>query len=130
MINLGTIIGCNTLSIKTMQKRKDRTGQEGLTKVHDPGATQLLKILLSETAYLSWTLHCEQTIQEKEHMTHEVEAAWLKMINWRLSEDKTTAMKVIQKEKYTKCVLETWDRALYKRHSNLPEDWINRSVVF
>jgi ribonuclease HI len=52
MINLGSIIGCNTLSVKTMQKRKDRTRQERLTKVHDLGATRLLKILLSETAYL------------------------------------------------------------------------------
>jgi hypothetical protein len=63
-------------------------------------------------------------------MDREVEATWLKVINRRLSEDKTIATKVLQKEIYIKLVKNTWDRALYKRHRNLPEDWIYRNVVF
>lgn len=48
-ISLGTIIGCNALSIEMLQKRKDEAGQERLTKVHDPGATRLLKIIITSS---------------------------------------------------------------------------------
>ena len=129
-ISLGTIIGCNTLTVETAQKKKDDTGQIILSKHHDPGATRLLKIIISESAYLIWTLRCERTIRGREYTDREVEAAWLKVINRKLSEDKTTATKVLRREQYTNVVKNTWDRALYKRHSNLPEDWIIRNVVF
>ena len=130
-ISLGTIIECNTLTIRTEQKKTDKTtGQVQWTKVHDSGATRLLKIVISESAYLIWTLRCERTIRGKAHTDREVEAAWLKVINRRLSEDKTTATKVLRREQYTNLVKNTWDRALYKRHCNLPEDWMNRNVVF
>ena len=129
-VSLGTIVGCNALTIKTEQKKKDRMGQTRITKVHDPGATRLLKIIISESAYLIWTLRCERTIHGKNHTDREVEAAWLNVINRRLSEDKTTATKVLRREQHTNLVKNTWDRALYKRHRNLPEDWINRNVVF
>ena len=129
-ISLGTIIGCNTLTIETLQRKKDETGNIQLTKQYDPGATRLLKIIISESAYLIWTLRCERTIHGKEHTDKEVETVWLKVINRRLSEDKTMATKVLRREKHTNLVRNTWDRALYKRHRNLPEDWIIRNVVF
>ena len=129
-ISYGTIIGCNAISIETLQRKKDETGQERLTKVHDPGATRLLKILISEAAYLIWTLRCERTIHEKERTEREVESTWLKTINRRLAEDKIMATKVVRKEYFINMVKDTWDRALYKRYRDLPEDWIHRSVVF
>ena len=129
-ISLGTIIGCNTFNIETLQKRKDRNGQERLIKVRDPGATRLLKIIISEAAYLTWTMRCERTIQERERTEREVESVWLKTINRRLAEDRNVATKISRKESYINMVRETWDRALYKRHRDLPEDWIYRSVVF
>jgi hypothetical protein len=129
-ISMGTIIGCDTLNIKTMQKKKDENGQTRLAELHDPGATRLLKIILTESAYLIWTLRCERTIRERIRTDREVEAAWLKVINRRLSEDKTTATKVLRKEHHINIVKNTWDRALYKRHRDLPEDWIYRNVVF
>ena len=129
-ITLGTIIGCNTLTVETLQKKKDGSGQTRLTKQQDPGATRLLKIILSESAYLIWSLRCERAIRGKERTDGEIKATWLQVINRRLSEDKTTATKVLRREQYTNMVKDTWDRALYKRHRDLPEDWINRRVVF
>ena len=129
-ISLGTIIGCNSISVKTLQKRKDRNGRTENVELQDPGATRLLKIIISESAYLIWTLRCERTIRGKEHTEREVEIAWSKAINRRLSEDKTTATKVVRKDHYITIVRNTWDRALYKRHRDLPEDWIYRNVVF
>ena len=55
-ISLGTIIGCNALQVEITKMIKDRRGQEQRIKTHDQGATRLLKILISESAYLIWTL--------------------------------------------------------------------------
>ena len=129
-ISLGTIIGCNAISVETTKETKGRDGTPQKRKSHDQGATRLLQILLSETAYLSWTLRCERTIREREHTEPEIRATWLKTINRRLSEDKTTATKVLRRKPYTSLVKNTWTKALQKRHSNLPDDWINRNVVF
>ena len=129
-ISFGTIIGCNMLTVDTLQERRDEAGQTQRTKQRDPGATRLLKILISESAHLIWTLRCDRTIRGKEHTDREIEATWLKTINRRLSEDKTIAIKVLRREQNTKTVIDTWDRALYKRHRNLPDDWLYRNVVF
>ena len=109
---------------------KDRNGQDQLTRVPDPGATRLLKILISESAYLIWTLLCERTIREQVHTDREVNARWRQAINKRLTEDKITATTVLKNERYITIATSTWDRALHKRHRDLPEDWMNRSVVF
>ena len=129
-LSLGTIIGCNTLTVETMQEKKNNAGQIQTTKQYDPGATRLLKIIISEAAHLIWTLRCERTIRGKERTNREIEASWRKAINRRLSEDKTTATKILRREQFTNLVRNTWDRALYKRHRDLPEDWIYRNVVF
>ena len=129
-ISLGTIIGCNALGVETTKETKGRDGTTQKRKSHDQGATRLLQILLSETAYLTWTLRCERTIREREPTEKETRAAWLKVINRRLSEDKMTATKVLRRKQYTSLVKNTWTRALQKRHSDLPDDWINRNVVF
>ena len=63
-------------------------------------------------------------------IVHEKErevSMWLKKLNRRLAEDKTMATKVVQKEYYMYIGKDTWDRALYKRHRDLPED---QSAVF
>ena len=52
------------------------------------------------------------------------------MINRRLTEDITTATKVLRRKPYISLVKNTWNKALQKRYRNLPDDWINQSVVF
>ncbi len=59
-----------------------------------------------------------------------METTWLILINRRSSKDKMTATKVLRKNYYIDLVTNTWDRALNKRHRDLPEDWINRNVGF
>jgi hypothetical protein len=41
-----------------------------------------------------------------------------------------TATKMLWKEHYIDTAKKTWDRALYKRHRNLPEDWIIETWFF
>ena len=127
---LGTIIGCNALNVETTVESRGRDGLPRRKKQLNNGATRLLKILISESAYLIWLLRCERTICGREHTERAVTAAWRKTINRRLSEDKTTAIKVLRRKSYISLVKSTWEEALRKRHCNLPDDWINRNVVF
>ncbi|KAH9035247.1 hypothetical protein EDB85DRAFT_1863329, partial [Lactarius pseudohatsudake] len=131
-ISLGTIIGCNLLKVKTTPESANRRGQRQIQtiKTYNPGATRLLKIIISETAYLTWTLRCERIIQGKEHTTRATEARWRTSINRRLAEDKATATKIIRNNHYTNIVKNTWGTALRKRHRDLPANWINRNEVF
>ena len=129
-ISLGTILGCNALSIETTSETRERNGTIRTTTQHNPGAMRLLQILISETVYLTWTLRCERIICEQEHAKWEITATWHRAINRRLSNDTTTATKVLRRKQYTNIVKDTWTRALQKRHRDLPDDWINWNVVF
>jgi ribonuclease HI len=128
--SLGTIIGCSAISVETTHVEKDGNGQTRTSKRSGPGATHLMQIITSESAYLIWILRCKRTIRDKRHSEREVEASWLRTINRRLSEDKMTATKVLRKKYYINIVKNMWARALRKRHSDLPDDWINRNMVF
>jgi hypothetical protein len=82
-------------------------------------------------------MRCKRTICDKECTDREVEEAWL-VVNRRLSGDKTTVTKVLEKEPYKHRQIhmgpgpmgQSPSRALYKRHRDLPEDWIYQNVVF
>jgi len=67
------------------------------------------QILLSELAYLIWTLRCERVIQEKNLSDREIRARWHHVINKRLTINKVTAMKIKQTNKFTKLIEETWE---------------------
>ena len=129
-ISIGTIIGCNVLQVEITKTTKDNRGREQTTRKHDQGATRLLKILISESVYLIWTLRCTKAIRGQDHSQSEVEAAWHSVINRRLSEDKILATKVLRKSPYINTVKNTWGTALLKRHRDLPDNWINRNEVF
>ena len=129
-ISLGVIIGCNALNVEVTKETKDRRGQTQIVKKNDQGATRLLKIIISEAAYLIWILRCERAISGNNRMEREIRALWRRVINRKLSEDKITATKVLRQKHYINIVENTWGQALRKRHSNLPDNWINRNVVF
>jgi hypothetical protein len=79
---------------------------------------------------MTWTRRCERTIQGTDHPHREIENAWFKVINNRLTQDKLIAMKIIRKKKHTRLVNETWGPALKKRNQDLPQDWISQNEVF
>lgn len=127
---LGTIIGCNTLIVETTKEIKDRWGQTQKIKRNDQGAMRLLKILISESAYMIWALRCERIISGQERTEDEIKVTWRKGINRRLSKDEVTATKVLRWKQYVNLVKNMWGKALSKRYRDLPENWINQNVVF
>lgn len=125
-ISLGIILGCNLLEFKTRNQSEtpaqiDQTNEPTI----NTGATRLARIIISEAAYLIWTLRCDRVINGGNHSKSTVEATWRRTINRRLTDDIITATKVLRRDDYTKLVTNTWQEALRKRHPDLPENWIN-----
>jgi len=79
IVNIGSIIGCG------LGKFKFAKGQ------HKPGANRLYRILLSESAYLIWKIHCEcllaRSNEEQWHSQKEIQNHWLHVVNKRLQLD-------------------------------------------
>ena len=130
-ITLGTILGCGLLEIKTRKQSADQSQEDNPNEpTLNTGATRLAKILISEAAYLVWTMRCGRVIGDKSYNTVAIETAWRKTINRRLSEDVTAATKVVRRDEYTKLISSTWRDALRKQHGDLPENWINLQPHF
>ena len=131
-ISPGVILGCGLIEIAMTHQA--RPGENPLQHTDaptmNPGATRLATILISEAAYLVWTLRCDRVINERQHTIGEVESAWRRAVNRRLSEDAIVATKVARREEYTKLVISTWQKALRKRHGELPEKWLLKSPHF
>jgi hypothetical protein len=118
-IDLGMILGCGNLSIP--QPIIDQ-GQN-CRKAHLRGASRLLQILLSKSAYLIWTTRCKRVIHRKNHNHQEIKSKWLHVINSRLTNDKIATSKIKQNKGFTKLVVNTWEKVLDKE-SDLPNNWI------
>jgi len=121
---LGTILGCRCISVSQAIVNPRQAPVQNQKSAHLRGASRLLKILVSESAFLIWALRCERVIQEKNHNHQEIKARWLYIINSRLTNDKIAASKIKRDKGFTLLVSNTWEKVLSKE-SNLPNNWIN-----
>ncbi|KAK6995687.1 hypothetical protein R3P38DRAFT_2567137 [Favolaschia claudopus] len=93
------------------------------------GETRLLRIVISESAYLIWKLRNERVIGAKgDASNREIENRWLNTINNRLSIDclLTNTKKYGGKSIRKSLVLETWRKVLMNE-DRLPRDWTRES---
>ena len=109
-------------SLSPPQELIQNDGNPNQRKMH-LGATRLLRILVSESAYLIWTLRCEHVIREKTHSRLEIKKKWTQAINRRLTEDKIIATKVKRDIAHIRKVKNTWEAVLGKTEE-LPDGWI------
>jgi len=100
----------------------------GSWQSHLRGASRLLKILTSESAFLIWALRCERVIHEKNHTHQEIKSRWLNIINSRLTEDKIAASKIKRNKGFTTLVSNTWEKVL-RKENDIPNNWINMREV-
>ena len=94
------------------------------------GATKLLKILVSEAAYLIGITRCRRAIHGDDLTENETKAAWRRTLNRRISEDTTTASHVLHKPEYIKLIKNSWEKALQKYYGSIPDYWIWRGKGF
>ena len=119
-VTLGMILGCGSMNLHPA--RPEGRNQRGTQSVAHQGPTRLFQILMTESAYLVWTLRCERVIQENTLSDGEIGARWHRAINERLTNDKVTATKIRRSDKFTKLIKETWEPAL-RKEGELPETW-------
>ncbi|KAG1847422.1 hypothetical protein F4604DRAFT_1591691, partial [Suillus subluteus] len=86
-ITLGTILGCG--NIKLSPRRNNDQQQEKPEK----GPSRLMRIILTESAHLIWTLRCDATINGTEHTARGIKKRWTAKINKRLQLDRMIARK-------------------------------------
>ena len=129
-ITIGIILGCGSIIASTNAPTNDvQPGGINQFQARTPkGATRLLQILISKSAYLIWVLRCERVIQNCPHSTSEVFHRWLHAINTRLTNDRLIATKIKRDKKSIQTVKGTWEHALRKT-MDLPEDWITSREV-
>ncbi|KAG1732242.1 ribonuclease H-like protein, partial [Suillus paluster] len=127
---IGLILGCGALSLPQPPRNRDKENQT--TQKYIKGASHLLRILISESAYLIWTLRCERTIKEQTHTEDNITSRWLNTINRRLQLDRAIAARTKRSSKTTAQVLQTWADIIEinnnkTNHNN--NDWVTNLEV-
>ncbi|KAG2335896.1 RnaseH-domain-containing protein [Suillus weaverae] len=100
---IGLILGCSALSLPQPHRNHDTENQT--TTKHVKGASRLLRILISESAYLIWTLRCERTIKGQTHTEDNITSRWINTINRCLQLDHAIAARMKRSPKATAQVL-------------------------
>ncbi|KAF9486993.1 hypothetical protein BDN71DRAFT_1552273 [Pleurotus eryngii] len=109
---IGDILACGTRIIKN---------DEGETQ---HGDMRFWRILVAESAYLIWKIHCMRVIQDGNQPISQTET-----MNERLDLDrKMTQNRYSKRATKTRVVLKTWRGVLQNEHE-LPKNWIDSSGV-
>ncbi|TFK24743.1 hypothetical protein FA15DRAFT_591878, partial [Coprinopsis marcescibilis] len=125
--HMGLILGTNLVSVYTPDRKKELTGH-----------SRLLRIILSESAYLIWLVGCKWRVGD-EHDPHKfpkketIEDRWLFILNKRLHYDRilTDRKSYGEKALNAKLVERTW-ALLFKTElssGDYPLDWITNLGV-
>lgn len=127
IINLGTILGCGNLNAY-QEEIQNQPGRIATPHKSAKGKSKLLQILVSESAYLIWTIRCERVIQKKHLDAREIKARWHRAINKRLTEDRIIATEIKRSKYVIEQLRNTWEEALKKLRPT-PETWIYHDEV-
>ncbi|KAG2144793.1 RnaseH-domain-containing protein [Suillus cothurnatus] len=127
--NIGTILGCGLISIPNTQQAGNAPHHRDTAL--KKGASRLLKILISESAHLIWTLRCERVIRETSHLEGNIEKRWRNIIDRRLQLDRAIASKTRRDRKTIIRVKNTWSDIIQDTSNNQhpPDDWVTNQEV-
>ncbi|KIK44430.1 hypothetical protein CY34DRAFT_79919, partial [Suillus luteus UH-Slu-Lm8-n1] len=77
--HIGLILGCGTIPLPHTPQAgsQNNTNNSQMKK----GASQLLRILISKSAYLIWIICCERVIRESTHTEDSVKRQWVNTID-------------------------------------------------
>ncbi|KAF8129061.1 hypothetical protein EV363DRAFT_392629 [Boletus edulis] len=117
---LGSIIGCGNLVLPHNEQGTN-------SPLEERGSARLKRILISESAYLLWTMRCDRVIGEHTHTRMAMTTKWRKAIMSRLDIDRRRAKS--NRKNHTKAkVLHTWS-TIIPHPESLPHDWITNLEV-
>jgi ribonuclease HI len=125
----GTIIGCGMLNVKSNNGGVDT--EETRHTGPNAGQSRLLRILVSESAFLIWKMRNEATIDEVDIPTKSVISRWKRTMENRLHTDRAVAARKKEDVSKRNRTEATWARAIGDDGQETPEDWaynMNRQV--
>ncbi|TFK54346.1 RnaseH-domain-containing protein, partial [Heliocybe sulcata] len=131
-LTYGAMIAAGKLTVTPPRRRApDPRTTRGTTATMrpNPGASRLLRILVSESAYLIWALRCERVIQGKSHNVNSVLSRWTNAINCHLRIDYITATKICRTKRALRSVFRTWALVLKTYHPNGPPEAPQEEVL-
>ena len=116
---LGLILGCGSIS-----PPQPPAGNPPPVAV---AQARIRRILISESAYLIWTLRCERVVTGKIHTAKSIRNRWIHKINLRLLIDRQRARSP-HRPSLKRQVQITWS-PLLANQPNLPPDWVTDPEV-
>ncbi|KAG1797200.1 RnaseH-domain-containing protein [Suillus variegatus] len=127
--SLGLILGSGNVSLPKNTQAPNENNQicDATTK----GASRLLRILISESAYLIWVIRCERVIRDQAHTDEHVTKQWTNIINQRLQLDRVTACKTKRSTKTTSQIYHTWADVIEINNDKYEtgKDWVTALEV-
>jgi len=125
-ISMGLILGCGSIHIPHTPDNDDPNDQRKANAKR--GASRLLRILISESAYLIWTLRCECTIRGTSHTQDNITKRWLNTLSQRLQIDRAIASKTRRTSKATNLVHSTWTDIVHLNNP-LNKNWVTTPEI-
>ena len=125
-ISMGLILGCGSIHFPHTPDNDDLNNQQKVnTKC---GASHLLRILISKSAYLIWTLRCEHTIHGTSHSLDNITKRWLNTLSQRLQIDCTITTKNHRTGKMTNLIHSMWTN-IVNQNNPLHKNWVTTPEV-
>lgn len=124
--HIGRILGCGIISLPNEQDESQHDRNHSLKK---KGASRLLRILISESAHLIWTIRCERVIRESTHNEDTVKRRWVNNIDRRFQLDRMHASKTKRDTKSEMEVKATWSDILHNQQQLPHNDWVTNLEV-
>ncbi|KAG1734854.1 ribonuclease H-like protein, partial [Suillus occidentalis] len=123
---IGTITGCGALSIPHKCNDDDPNDKKKIAQ--KKGTARLLRIIISESAYLIWTLRCTRVIQGTSPDEDNITKRWIKTLNDRLQQDRVIAIKLRRTQEHTDLINSTWSQIITP-NIHLPANWVTSPEV-
>lgn len=123
---IGSILGCGALNLPHTTDNTDL--EDKARAARKRGASRLLRLLLSESAHLIWTLRCERVIGGTAHPEETIAKRWQNNIDRRLQIDRAIACKNRRNKKSIAQVRNTWADVI-ETTPPMSNDWVTTHEV-
>ena len=96
-----------------------------------PGLNRLWVIIMSESARFIWAIRCERVIrnENREFATEEVERRWYAAIENRLTDDRHSTCKSLEKRALDPGVVNATWKPVIEGYQSLPPAWVGDTGV-
>jgi hypothetical protein len=128
--HIGLVLGCGIIALPRRPNNGNENNTNNTNNNKTPtGASRLLRILISESAHLIWTMRCDRMINGTTHSEQITKHRWHNAINKRLHLDRAIASKNRRNLKTAMAVKNTWSDVIATNTPYPQDDWMTNLEV-